>query len=79
MRPVREIQSTASTPISLLHEPASRRAPITMPRAKGISGMTMACQMLMPTSGVRHTKPVAAPKAEYTSQEPSSACHSWSV
>ena len=32
------IQATASTPISRLQEPASRRAPITMPSANGTSG-----------------------------------------
>jgi hypothetical protein len=41
---VRAIQSTASTPISRLHEPASRRAPITMPKANGAKGKSAAHQ-----------------------------------
>ena len=41
--------------------------------------MNAAAQRLMPTSAVRQTKPVAIPNAAYTSQDPSSACQSWSV
>ena len=76
---MRESQATASTPISRLHEPASRRAPTTMPSPNGMSGIKAADQRLMPTSAVRQTKPVAIPNAAYISQEPSSACQSWSV